>query len=92
MNKIILTERKQLSPEFTVVWYWFDRIDENSQYRFGTDENIPSSGLYQYGRLVSTVNWNQSTVTLEQIQKFLDTTDNPQQLMPGINWRIPESI
>lgn len=91
-DKILQTERKQLSPELTIVWYWFDKIDENPLYRFGTDENIPRCGLYENGKLISTVSWNRPTVTLEMVQSFLKFASDFQKLPCGLPDHIPESI
>jgi hypothetical protein len=87
---ILHTERKQLSPELVVVWYWYDLTPTNSSYRYGTDENSPRCGLYRNGQLIATVDWNIHTVTLEMVERFL-AFNSVYQHMPG--WSpVPKTI
>ena len=71
-NKIVHQERKQLSPEITVLWIWFDRSDELPGWRHG-DENFPYCGTYQNRKLVATVYWNPASVNLKTVTHFLNT-------------------
>lgn len=83
-------ERMNLSSEITVMWFWEDFTPRNPYYLKGTDPNDPHTGVYRNGKLVSTVNWNQSTVTLEMVERFL-RTNSQYQLRPG--WSpVPETI
>lgn len=78
---ILNKEAKQLSQELTVVWFWYDKSDENPEYRYGTDPNFPYTAVYRNCQLVCTLNWNQN-VTLQTIEHIL-VTSQPYQLMPG---------
>lgn len=89
-HRILQTSRKQLSSEFTIVWYWFDRADELPGFQFGTDENPARSGLYQNNKLISTVNWNERTVTLQMVLGFLKCASDYQKI-PGVH-HLPMEI
>lgn len=89
MNTILHTEKKSLSPELTIVWYWFDMSHQLPGYRFGVDENFPKCGTYFNGKLVSTVYWTNS-ISFETVQRYLDTTPDNQKIYGVI--QIPESI
>lgn len=89
-DKLVQVEQKKLSEELTIVWFWYDLIPTNPYYEYGTDENTPYCGLYHYGILVSTVRWHQPTVTLEMVERFLNTSPHYQRL-PG--WSpVPKTI
>jgi len=86
MVKLHHIDKKQLSEDFTIVWWSYDREDECMP----GDPGMAHCGIYYQNYLVSTVYWPVEIVTLEIIKHFLETTEQFQR-MPG--WTLcPETI